>query len=251
MIRVKRVAEPKILQRNAKRWSDELSEVLHALAALHALEQAPKEQVKQAQKKVDTIQKKYRNEEVKDVLVKMFYGKCAYCESKITVVTYGQIEHFYPKSAYPDKTFAWDNLLLSCDKCNNTQHKGTKFPLDSDGQPLLINPTDAHTDPFMHLHFSWDEETSWACVYGRDERGETVVELFDLNGSRGRMELMRERSKYIKKLLCMLKLYEQTKNSEAFSLLQAACLPEAEYSAFALVLVAPGIAQATVATQSS
>jgi uncharacterized protein (TIGR02646 family) len=241
MIRVKRVAEPKVLKQNATHWSNALSNALHALAALHTMPQAPTGQVKQAKKKIASIQKKYRHQEVKDTLVEMFHGKCAYCESSITVITYGQIEHFYPKSAYPDKTFAWDNLLLSCDKCNNTHHKGTHFPLDSAGQPLLIDPTDVGTDPFMHLRFFWDEETSWSSVYGLDERGKKVVEIFDLNGSRGRMELMRERSSYIKQLLCVLKLYEQTKNSEAFSLLQAACSPEEKYSAFALSLVAPHI----------
>lgn len=237
MIRVKRAAEPKVLQRNAQSWLKEL------LEALNELEQAPKEQLKQAKKKFEKIQQKYNHKEVKDALVKMFYGKCAYCESSITVVTYGQIEHFYPKSAYPDKTFAWDNLLLSCDKCNNTQHKGTNFPLDSAGQPLLIDPTDAQTDPFIHFRFSWNEEISWASVYGLDERGKKVVEIFDLNGSRGRMELIRERSYFVKGLLCILKAYEQTKNSEALSLLQEACRPSQEYSAFALALVKPHIVQ--------
>jgi len=237
MIRVKRAAEPKVLQKNAQRWLKEL------LEALNELDQSPKEQLKQAKKKFEKIQQKYNHKEVKDALVKMFYGKCAYCESRITVVTYGQIEHFYPKSAYPDKTFAWDNLLLSCDKCNNTQHKGILFPLDSAGQPLLIDPTDAQTDPFIHFRFSWDEQISWASVYGLDERGKKVVEIFDLNGSRGRMDLIKGRSAFINRLLCILKIYEQTKASEAFSLLQAACSPEEEYSAFALALVKPYIAQ--------
>jgi uncharacterized protein (TIGR02646 family) len=237
MIRVKRAAEPKVLQRNAQRWLKEL------LEALNELEQSPKEQLEQSKKKFDTIQRKYNHSEVKDALVKMFYGKCAYCESKITVVTYGQIEHFYPKSAYPDKTFVWDNLLLSCDKCNNTQHKGIKFPLDSAGQPVLTDPTDAETDPFIHFRFSWDEQISWASVYGLDERGREVVEIFDLNGSRGRMELIERRSDFIKRLLCILKIYGQTKDSEAFSLLQEACQPSQEYSAFTLALIKPRIAQ--------
>jgi hypothetical protein len=50
--------------------------------------------------RIENIQNKYRHDQVKDALVTMFYGKCAYCESKITVVTYGAIEHFRPESTY-------------------------------------------------------------------------------------------------------------------------------------------------------
>ncbi len=106
---------------------------LSKLKALSADATATKEQVKNAQNK-------YRHVEVKDALVEMFCGKCAYCESKITAATYGAIEHFFPKSSHIDLTFEWQNLLLSCDRCNDPSHKGTKFPLDDQGNPLLIDP---------------------------------------------------------------------------------------------------------------
>jgi hypothetical protein len=165
----------------------------------------------------------------------MFYGKCAYCESQITVVTYGAIEHFYPKARYPDKTFEWSNLLLSCDVCNDAGHKGDDFPLDANGQPVLINPTDGATDISRHLDFVWDSEAGLATVYGRDERGKLVEETFDLNGLRGRKELIRRRSAYVKKLV-VLCVFARAGNPEALSLIREACRPEAEYSVFALRL---------------
>ncbi len=55
---------------------------------------------------------RYRHKQVKDALVTMFHGKCAYCESKITVVTYRSIEHFHPKSIYPELTFEWNIAAL-------------------------------------------------------------------------------------------------------------------------------------------
>jgi hypothetical protein len=169
----------------------------------------------------------------------MFNGKCAYCESKITVVTYGAIEHFYPKSQYPDLTFTWKNLLLSCDKCNDANHKGTNFPLDDiTGNPLLIDPTDGVTDPNTHLEFIWDEIAKLASVYGRDQRGTIVEHIFDLNGLRGRKELINHRSQYIKKLLALLRLAKQG-DSEALSLLQEACQLGAEYYAFASIYILP------------
>jgi hypothetical protein len=169
----------------------------------------------------------------------MFNGKCAYCESKITVVTYGAIKHFYPKSQYPDLTFTWENLLLSCDKCNDANHKGTNFPLDDiTGNPLLIDPTDGVTDPNTHLEFVWDEMAKLASVYGRDRRGQIVEDIFDLNGLRGRKELINHRSQYIKKLLALLRLAKQG-DSEALSLLQEACQLGAEYYAFASIYILP------------
>ncbi|MDY6782866.1 MAG: HNH endonuclease, partial [Cyanobacteriota bacterium] len=83
------------------------------------------------------------------------------------------------KSTYPDLTFEWTNLLLSCDRCNDAGHKGTQFPLDSNGAPLLIDPTDGITDPNKHLEFSWDAVAGLASVYGRDRRGKTVETIFD------------------------------------------------------------------------
>jgi uncharacterized protein (TIGR02646 family) len=168
----------------------------------------------------------------------MFHGKCAYCESKIMVVTYGEIEHFRPKSIYVDLTFTWENLLLSCDICNNTNHKGTKFPLDSQGYPLLIDPTDPTIEPSNHLEFSWDATAGIASVYGRDQRGTTVENIFDLNGTRGRTELINHRSKYVKRLLALLR-FAQSGDQEAITLLKEASEPSAEYSAFAITHILP------------
>ena len=71
----------------------------------------------------------YRDSEVKDALVKLFKGKCAYCESKFLHIYPGDVEHFRPKGeieeANPPKkpgyywlASDWDNLLLSCRNCN-------------------------------------------------------------------------------------------------------------------------------------
>ena len=59
------------------------------------------------------------------------------------------IEHFRPKSDYPAQAFRWANLLLCCSACGRV--KGTRFPLDHEGQPLFIDPT--VDDPWAHLNF--------------------------------------------------------------------------------------------------
>jgi HNH endonuclease len=226
LIPIIRIAQPKILEKNSGCW----------LSQLKALSSDPVKNKKDIKK----VQNKYRHIKVKDALVEMFHGKCAYCESKITTVTYGAIEHFFPKSVYVDLTYEWNNLLLSCDLCNDAKHKGMKFPLDSDGNALLIDPTDGITDPTLHLKFVWDDVAGLASVYGRDDRGKTVETIFDLNGLRGRQELINHRSRYVKRLFALLRL-AQMGDSEAVSLLQESCDPSAEYSAFALVNIHPYI----------
>ncbi|WP_422860653.1 hypothetical protein ACOKFD_07430 [Flagellimonas sp. S174] len=76
----------------------------------------------------------YKHKDVRDSLVEMFHGKCAYCESKITAIYNGDIEHFRPKgeiqNVNPSKpgyfwlASDWENLLFACPFCNQTNtHK--------------------------------------------------------------------------------------------------------------------------------
>lgn len=85
-------------------------------------------------------------EEIRELLAKMASGleRCMYCED-------GQgchIDHFWPKVAYPLRAFVWENYLLACAICNSN-FKRDQFPLDDQGQPLLIDPT--QDEPTEHL----------------------------------------------------------------------------------------------------
>ena len=108
----------------------------------------------------------YRSRSVKIALQKAQHDKCAICESKVTHIAYGDVEHFRPKAAYRQSTdgplvrpgyywlaYDWSNLLFCCQLCNQ-RFKRNHFPLidpsqrakshnDEIGneQPLLINPT--------------------------------------------------------------------------------------------------------------
>ena len=71
--------------------------------------------------------------------------RCMFCEDSRGV----DIEHFWPKTTYPGRTFVWENLVLSCAGCNRS--KGTRFDLREDGLPMLIDPTS--DDPWRHLFY--------------------------------------------------------------------------------------------------
>lgn len=72
-------------------------------------------------------------------------GVCHYCERD----TLSEVDHFYPKSLYPDQRFSWTNFVGSCSICN--KKKGTKFPEDQKGA-LFLNPFE--DDPLEFFHFS-------------------------------------------------------------------------------------------------
>ncbi|WP_434299710.1 retron system putative HNH endonuclease [Corallococcus exiguus] len=73
--------------------------------------------------------------------------RCMYCEDSSGT----DIEHFWPKSTYPTRAFTWTNYLWACSHCNSNE-KRTAFPLDTKGQPLLIDPT--NEDPLTFLTYS-------------------------------------------------------------------------------------------------
>jgi len=70
--------------------------------------------------------------------------RCVYClDSHGT-----DIEHFWPKTPYPERMFDWLNLLLCCAECG--RFKGDRFPV-VDQMPLLVDPT--AEDPWQYLDF--------------------------------------------------------------------------------------------------
>ena len=83
----------------------------------------------------------YGAKSVKQALQKAQHGKCAFCESKITHIAYGDVEHFRPKAGYRQcpkdplvrpgyyrLAYEWSNLFFCCTLCNQ-RFKGNHFPL--------------------------------------------------------------------------------------------------------------------------
>jgi hypothetical protein len=64
----------------------------------------------------------------KKSLIADTHHKCAYCEAPTTMVAYGDVEHFRPKSIYWWLAYCYDNHLFSCQICNGT-YKGDNFPV--------------------------------------------------------------------------------------------------------------------------
>lgn len=98
------------------------------------------------------------------------FGTCMYCgESRGT-----DIDHFEPIARNPLRTFDWLNHLLACSTCNSHQ-KRDQFPVDEDGNPLLIAPT--VEDPFDHLLLT----LSLGIYSPLTPKGQATIEVCGLN----------------------------------------------------------------------
>lgn len=137
---------------------------------------------------------------VKEALIRAQHGKCAFCESRITHVSYGDVEHFRPKAAYHQRegeplerpgyywlAYEWTNLFFACQICNQ-RHKKNLFPLKSpkrrarshhDGldeeKPLLIDP--GAEDPRAFIGF----RAEMAYPLRDNARGRETIEALGLN----------------------------------------------------------------------
>jgi hypothetical protein len=144
-----------------------------------------------------------------------FYGKCAYCETKVDVSSPTYVEHFRPKAGVRDinnvtvqvtingvqvphpgyywLAYHWENLLPTCWQCNTFHNengvdigKGNRFPVTGN---YAINPgTEAtetynlinslHEDPQNHLFI--DSLGMLHPVTG-SLKGTTCISFFGLN----------------------------------------------------------------------
>ena len=109
--------------------------------------------------------------EVRQTLESMASGlsRCMYCEDGAGT----DIEHFWPKSSWPERAFDGSNYLLACSECNSN-YKRDLFPRDAAGAPLLLDPT--VDEPREHLDFS----PRTGRYTHRTEKGAQSIEAFGL-----------------------------------------------------------------------
>lgn len=144
----------------------------------------------------------YGHELIKSKLIKAQYGKCAFCESNITPIDYGDVEHFRPKGGVSqnDKckitkpgyywlAYDWNNLLLACSICNR-RYKKNLFPLINpecrainhtqskklkSEKPFFVNPTSENPKFFIKF------KEATAKGIDKKHRGKKTIEALNLN----------------------------------------------------------------------
>lgn len=110
----------------------------------------------------------WKKDYISKQLLSMSDGKCCFSECKLVEEgKYLEVEHFYPKSIYPDEVLKWENLLPISSAVNKA-----KLDHDTKAEPI-INPR--FDDPKKHLAFKTYR------FKGKDEIGNTTVEVLNLN----------------------------------------------------------------------
>lgn len=190
----------------------------------------------------------------KPAYVKAQSGKCIFCESKFAAVSYGDVEHFRPKSGYIVSkgeplvkpgywwlAYEWTNYWASCQRCNQ-EFKKNYFPLHDEAKrakapganlafekPLLPDP--AKEDPRAFLEF----RSEIAFARGGSPRGQACIDVVGLN----REELVEIRREALKDLRFIIKMWLQPNltsdfKTECKAVLKAQLEPNMPYSAMAL-----------------
>ncbi|GBD96757.1 hypothetical protein BMS3Abin06_01643 [bacterium BMS3Abin06] len=141
----------------------------------------------------------YNKKQVVKALWNMQHKKCCYCEQKIPEEGHLKaVEHFCPKATFSYLKNDWKNLLLACAQCNG--RKASEFPVKlssnsnkpkvlylkiaSDGNPLIIDPSNPNIDPEEHIDFIVDDrDTKYGCTIAKNNSylGMTTIKAIGLN----------------------------------------------------------------------
>ena len=162
----------------------------------------------------------WKSLEIKEPLLESSNKKCAYCECILQEKdSYSQIEHFHPKSLYPQEVVLWDNLLPACGRCNahKGDHNTVKIP--------IINP---YKDvPKEHL------STQAFRLYPKTDMGNITITRLNLNDNNRlcipRFKLCNEVNEKLGHMKDTPDLLDQ--RNRLYSLLTA-CSKSGEFSAF-------------------
>ncbi len=87
---------------------------------------------------------------LREALLKLSHGKCAYCEVLLNVSSFPQIDHYTSKFVRIDLAFDWTNLLPTCEICN--VKKGRQ-----DHANQLLNPTQEDPELLLWLDIGTGE----------------------------------------------------------------------------------------------
>ena len=154
---------------------------------------------RKGEKNFEFDSKIYGHKTVKKALIKTQHDKCCFCESKITHISYGDVEHFRPKGGvrqtpkgplgkpgYYWLAYEWSNLFFSCQLCNQ-RFKKNLFPLINPGnrakshhddinaeKPKFISPAE---NPEQYISFR--KEIAYAI--DDNPRGKATIEELGLN----------------------------------------------------------------------
>ena len=142
----------------------------------------------------------YGAKSVKAALIAAQHGKCCFCESRVSSVAHGDVEHYRPKGGWDQEdgaglrtpgyywlAYDWANLYFACQICNQS-FKRIAFPLADPAtravdhradlsveDPLLLDPGAVDPEAFI----TWHGEIP--VPRGGDRRGAATIRIVGLD----------------------------------------------------------------------
>ncbi len=100
---------------------------------------------------------------------------CSFCDGFPMKQMTEHIEHFKPKSTFPELSHQWENLYIICQKCN--EHKGDDF------SELLLKPDDIAYSFTRYFTFEPNGKLSPDITLSDFEKSrvDKTIELYGLN----------------------------------------------------------------------
>lgn len=166
---------PSMLVQNKYKWTEELK---NNIAKYGDYEKIPLS-IKNA------MWVHYRHHDIKEKLFASSHQKCAFCEAKPAESGNIEVEHFKPKSLYPELAFEWDNFLPVCRKCNDSKSN------HDTGKEPIVDPSSDDPETIFTYNF--------INIVPKDDKNEIAtktIEICDLNSER----LYEARAKLLKAL---------------------------------------------------
>ena len=157
-----------------------------------------------ARGKSDAKKRMYRDHIVKEALFCETRNKCAYCESDVRHIAFGDVEHILPKSRDPRRVLDYDNLTIACPICNNNKS-------DYEGSSPATRLLDPYIDdPAKHLLFAGPV----LFPYNDSTRGELTIETMDLN----RTWLLEKRKTELCDFYRLIQRYQKARRPEVLQM---------------------------------
>ena len=184
MIKIQKPTAPQVLLDNKATWTQNLLDAINTYGGYNKIPESEK----------NSLLSHYRHKDIQTALFASSHYKCAFCECIPGESSHIEVEHFEPKSLYPDLAFEWDNLLPSCRICNEE-----KADADTRTNPI-INP--AIEDPEQFLTYSFLRIKPLAGS-GQEQKAQQTIEVCNLSCERlysARSALMKSLTEYIDEL---------------------------------------------------
>lgn len=172
---------------------------------------------------------------VRPALEKIFYDKCAYCETKFLAAADWDVEHFRPKGRVAEREnhpgyywlcYEWENLYLSCPHCNQRRKdkprwsdpqtlpsggKLDQFPILGEKTRAMLPDDDIYQEHTLLIDPCYDDP-EWYLAYdpfgdiiplGDNPYGEMTIKIFHLKRRRlrdARRSVIKLTSEFVKKI---------------------------------------------------